>query len=344
VYFTVPNRDVPRGITIDPDKMKERSPYELECEVVQSLAKWKRLMLDRLGCDVGEGIYCDSISIRKGYKGDVTHSIVADQWDFEVRINEEDRTVETLKQYVTKIWKIVTDCEDYILEKYPDILLEGHPTATSRLPKKLTFITSEELHEMFPTLGVHERETAAVKWFGAIFIIGMGWPMADGTPAEEVRSPGYDDWHLNGDIIVEVSIFVKRALICNVLQQKVYVRFSSRYIQTFALLINVPKQHPLTQYRHELMSTGIRVNSESLRAQLAHRGMSEQAELPFMKAVLEDRLPFCFGGGIGISRLLMLLLRTCHIGEVQCGVWHDEHYKQAAAAGIDLIPDRIVDI
>ena len=205
VYFTVPNRDVPRGITIDPDKMKERSPYELECEVVQSLAKWKRLMLDRLGCDVGEGIYCDSISIRKGYKGDVTHSIVADQWDFEVRTNEEDRTAETLKQYVTKVWKIVTDCEDYVLEKYPDILLEGHPTATSRLPKKLMFITSEELHEMFPTLGVHERETAAVKWFGAIFIIGMGWPMADGTPAEEVRSPGYDDWRLNGDIIVEVS-------------------------------------------------------------------------------------------------------------------------------------------
>ena len=104
------------------------------------------------------------------------------------------------------------------------------------------------------------------------------------------------------------------------------------------------QQHPLTEYRHELMSTGIRVNSESLRAQLAHRRMDDQAELPFMKAVLENRLPFCFGGGIGISRLLMLLLRACHIGEVQCGVWHDEHYKQAAAAGIDLIPDRLVDI
>ena len=205
VSFTVPNRDIPRGITIGAEQMKEHSPYELECEVVQSLAKWKRFMLDRLGCKVGQGIYCDSTSIRKGYKGDVSHSASADQWDFEVRINEEDRTVETLKDYVSKIWKIITDCEEYILAKYPDILLEGHPSSTRRLPKKLTFVTSQELHEMFPTLGVHERETAAVKLFGAIFIIGMGWPMADGTPAEEVRSPGYDDWRLNGDIIVEVS-------------------------------------------------------------------------------------------------------------------------------------------
>jgi aspartate--ammonia ligase len=110
VSFTVPNRDIPRGITIGAEQMKERSPYELECEVVQSLAKWKRFMLDRLGCEVGEGIYCDSTSIRKGYKGDVTHSVIADQWDFEVRIHEKDRTMETLKSYVTKIWKIITDC------------------------------------------------------------------------------------------------------------------------------------------------------------------------------------------------------------------------------------------
>lgn len=205
VSFVVPNRAIPRGIKVSPEMMKQKSPYEMECEVVQSLAKWKRVMLDRLDCEVGEGIYCDSTSIRKGYKGDVTHSVIADQWDFEVRINEEDRKVDTLKEYVTKMWKIITDCEDYVLEKYPDIILEGHPTATKRLPKEITFVTSEELHAMFPTLDVHGRETAAVKRFGAIFIIGMGWPMKDGSPAEEVRSPGYDDWHLNGDIIVEVS-------------------------------------------------------------------------------------------------------------------------------------------
>mmetsp|Transcript_8107 Transcript_8107/g.17539 ORF Transcript_8107/g.17539 Transcript_8107/m.17539 type:complete len:413 (-) Transcript_8107:189-1427(-) len=305
VSFIVPNRAIPRGIKVSPEMMKEKSPYELECEVVQSLAKWKRVMLDRLDCQVGEGIYCDSTSIRKGYKGDVTHSVIADQWDFEVRINEEDRTINTLKEYVTKMWKIVTDCEDFILEKYPDIILQDHPTATRRLPKEITFLTSQELHEMFPGLGVHERETAAVKRFGAIFIIGMGWPMKDGSPAEEVRSPGYDDWNLNGDIMTE---------------------------------------HPLTEYRHELMSTGIRVNSESLRAQLEHRDMMDQAELPFMEAVLENKLPFCYGGGLGISRLLMLLLRTGHIGEVQVGIWHDEHYKQAKAAGIDLIPDRVVEM
>lgn len=303
VRFTVPNKDVPRGIKVSDEVMKAKSPYEMECEVVQSLAKWKRVMLDRLDIKVGEGIYCDSTSIRKGYKGDVTHSVIADQWDFEVRINEEDRNVETLKTYVKKIWKIVTDAEDYILEMFPDILLVGHPSSDKMLPKEIKFITSEELHQMFPDLDVHGRESAGVKKFGAMFIIGMGWPMADGSPAEEVRAPGYDDWNLNGDIMT---------------------------------------LHPLTEYRHELMSTGIRVDKDALLAQLEHRGRLHEKDLDFNKALIEGKLPFCFGGGLGISRLLMLLLRTAHIGEVQVGLWHDEHYKQAMAAGIDMIPDRIV--
>eukprot|EP00567_Pseudictyota_dubia_P009354 CAMPEP_0197439804 /NCGR_PEP_ID=MMETSP1175-20131217/6458_1 /TAXON_ID=1003142 /ORGANISM="Triceratium dubium, Strain CCMP147" /LENGTH=393 /DNA_ID=CAMNT_0042969789 /DNA_START=435 /DNA_END=1616 /DNA_ORIENTATION=- len=303
VKFIVPNRNVPRGIKVDEAIMKEKSPYEMNCEVVQSLAKWKRIMLDRLDCQVGEGIYCDSTSIRKGYKGDVTHSAIADQWDFEVRINEEDRTVDTLKAYIQKMWNIITDAEEYILELFPDILLEGHPSSKKRLPKEITFITSEDLHKMFPDLSVHGRETAAVRKFGAIFIIGMGWPMSDGSPPEEVRAPGYDDWNLNGDIMVE---------------------------------------HPLTEYRHELMSTGVRVNKDSLIAQLAHRGLTNEESLDFNKAVIEGKLPFCFGGGLGISRLLMLLLRTGHIGEVQVGLWHDEHFKQAMAAGIDMIPDRLL--
>lgn len=137
-------------------------------------------MLKRLGVEVDEGIYCTSTSIRKGYKGDVTHSVIADQWDYEIRVREEDRTVETLKQYVRIIWKIITDLEDYILAEYPQILLEGHPTASYRLPKEITFITSEELHAKYPDLDVHGRENAAVRQYGAIFIIGMGWPMTDG--------------------------------------------------------------------------------------------------------------------------------------------------------------------
>jgi len=128
--------------------------------------------------------------------------------------------------------------------------------------------------------------------------------MNDGSPPEEVRSPGYDDWNLNGDIIV---------------------------------------RHPLTEYRHELSSMGIRVDKDSLLKQLEHRGvLNKERDLAFQRAVIEDKVPLSYGGGLGISRLCMLLLRTGHIGEVQVGVWHDEHYKQAMDAGIDMIPDRIV--
>jgi len=309
VLFTVPNQDIPRGLcnTTRTDRISSTStsPYEMECEVVQSLAKWKRIMLDRLNCQVNQGIYCDSTSIRKGYKGDVTHSIIADQWDFEVRIHKTQRTITCLKQFVTTLWNIVVDAETYIINKYStQVLLKDHPTSSWRLPKEIKFLTSDELHVMFPNMTVHERETAAVRKFKAIFIIGMGWPLMDGSPAEELRSPGYDDWNLNGDIIV-----------C----------------------------HPITEYRHELSSMGIRVDRESLLKQLEHRKFLEkERHLEYFKAVLEDKLPFSYGGGLGISRLLMLLLRTGHIGEVQVGLWHDAHYKQATEAGIDLIPDRII--
>lgn len=127
--------------------------------------------------------------------------------------------------------------------------------------------------------------------------------MSDGSDPEEVRSPGYDDWNMNGDIIV---------------------------------------RHPLTEYRHELSSMGIRVDKDSLMKQLEHRGMLDQKDLPFHRAVREETVPYSYGGGIGISRLLMLLLRTGHIGEVQVGVWHDAHFEQAAAAGCDIIPDRLI--
>jgi aspartate--ammonia ligase len=305
VRFTVPNQDIPRGIApSDLEQKQQASPYVMDCEIVQSLAKWKRIMLDRLDIPLNEGIYCDSTSIRKGYKGDVTHSVVADQWDYEIRITKEQRTVDTLQNYVRTIYKIITDAQDMILEKYPDIAgPPGHPTTTWRLPNEIHFTTPEELHAEFLGMDVHERENAAVRKYGAIFIMGMGWPLSDESPPEEVRSPGYDDWNLNGDVIV---------------------------------------MHPLTEYRHELSSMGIRVDKDTLLKQLEHRGVSHEAELAYQKAVIEERLPFSYGGGVGISRLLMLLLRTCHIGEVQVGLWHDEHYKQAKDAGIDLIPDRLV--
>ena len=194
---------------------------------------------------------------------------------------------------------------DYILSEYPQILLPGHPTAAFRLPKDITFVTSEELHAKYPTLDVHGREDAAVREYGAIFIVGMGWPMKDGSPPEEVRAPAYDDWTMNGDIIV---------------------------------------MHPLTGYRHELSSQGVRVDKGTIVSQLKHRGMEHQVGWSFNQAVIKEEVPFSYGGGIGISRLLMLLLRTAHIGEVQCGLWHDAHYQQVCGApGVDLIPDRIVE-
>jgi len=130
VAFKVPNLDISLGIKVDETVLPPASPYEGEAEVDQSLAKWKRIILDRLSCQPGEGIYCDSTSIRKGYKGDVTHSVIADQWDFKIRINRQDRTIEQLKTYVRTIYKIITDAQDYILGKYPHILLQGHPTAS----------------------------------------------------------------------------------------------------------------------------------------------------------------------------------------------------------------------
>jgi aspartate--ammonia ligase len=301
VHFEVTNQDVPRGIKVDESKMQD-SPYKMDCEIIQSLAKWKRIILERLGCDVGEGIYCESVSIRKGYKGDVTHSVITDQWDFEIRISRDQRNPEQLKKYVANIWQIITDCEDFILEKYPHILLPGHPTAQWRLPKEIKFLTSQELLDLYPNEDVHGRENAAVAAFGAICILGMGWPLSDNSP-EEVRSPGYDDWMLNCDIMV---------------------------------------RHPLTEYRHEISSMGVRVDGDVLMKQLEHRGMLDQKDLPFYKALRDGKLPLSYGGGLGISRLLMLLLRTGHIGEVQVGLWHDAHYAQAAKAGMDLIPDRIL--
>ena len=145
------------------------------------------------------------LKLQTRFQGDVTHSVIADQWDYEVRIAESDRNLETLKKYVRIIWKIITDAEDHILEKFPQILLEGHPTAEKLLPKELTFITAEELHATYPHFTVYERENAILRKHGAVFIVGMGWPMSDGSVAEEIRAPAYDDWNLNGDIMVLVS-------------------------------------------------------------------------------------------------------------------------------------------
>lgn len=291
VSFHVSNVARDRGVA---STAAEKEEYGLEAEVVQSLANWKRVMLNWYGFEEGRGIFCESTSIRKGYKGDVTHSNVANQWDWELRLSPEQRKVDFLKEIVLKIWKIIKDCERMVEDKF---------NISPSLPDDIHFVTSEELHATWPQASIHQRETNAVEKWGAVFIIGMGWPMSDGTAPEEIRSPSYDDWNLNGDIIVK---------------------------------------HPKTGYRHELSSMGIRVDAESLSKQLDHRDMNHLRDRPYHSAVLNGNLPLSIGGGIGIARLLMLLLQCGHIGEVHVGVWHKDHHDQAKASNISLIPDRLL--
>lgn len=323
VGFHVANLRTHRGVQADTSAMHETHGFD--AEVVESLAKWKRTLLKRYECEVGEGLYCESTSIRKGYFGDCTHSNICDQWDWEIRITREQRTLEHLKAVVRRIYGVLRDVQDAVLAEFPALDAGG---AAERLPEQIHFITAEDLHARYPGQDVHDREDSGVREFGAIFIIGMGWPMSDGTAPEEVRAPDYDDWNLNGDIIV---------------------------------------RHPVTGYRHELSSMGIRVDAASMRKQLEHRcgsslefmcschypppksycfllkrkpsrAMLARCDLPYHKAVLGDELPFCIGGGLGISRLCMLLLRTGHIGEVQAGVWHPQHVQEARQHGMELIP------
>jgi len=217
--------------------------------------------------------------------------------DWEVRLLEEQRTLDTLKQYVSTIYAIIKDAERMIRAEYPVL------AQLDELPDTIHFVTAEELHSTWPDEDVHGRENKAVQQWGAIFIVGMGWPMRDGSAPEEVRAPDYDDWTLNGDIMVRGA---------------------------------------RTGYRHELSSMGVRVNAASLAAQLKARGMEDRTALPYHQGVLRNTLPLCIGGGIGISRLLMHLLGARHIGQVQVGVWADRHHQQCAAAGIALIPDRLM--
>jgi aspartate--ammonia ligase len=222
---------------------------------------------------------------------------VCDQWDWEKVITKEQRNLEFLKDTVRNLWKMITECEASVHAAFP-----GKFDGAKKLPAEITFVTPDEMHERWPGADIHEREDAAVKEWGAIFILGMGWPLKDGSAPEEVRAPDYDDWLMNGDIMV---------------------------------------LHPVTGRRHELSSMGIRVDADALVKQCEHRGRNELLEKPFHKALLNNELPLCIGGGIGISRLVMLVTQSAHIGEVQCGVWHPDHVTQAEEAGCKIIPDHM---
>ena len=260
-----------------------------QAEIVHSLAKWKRQALKQYGFKEGEGLYTDMSAIRRDEITDNIHSIYVDQWDWEKIISKEDRTREKLESIVRSVYKALKVTEDYMAYEYEYI--------GKYLPENITFVTTQELEDMYPDCTPKERENKIAKLHGAVFIEQIGDKMKSGEK-HDGRAPDYDDWKLNGDIIV---------------------------------------YYPVLGSAFEISSMGIRVDEDSLKEQLAKAGCEERAELPFQKAILNKELPYTVGGGIGQSRICMFFLRKAHIGEVQASIWPDGVRTEAEAHNIHLL-------
>ena len=266
-------------------------------EVVHSLAKWKRMKLGTYKIAPGYGLYTDMNAIRADEELDNIHSLYVDQWDWERTMRPEERNLNFLKETVETIYEAMKAVEEEVYELYPHI--------TPILPERITFLQAEELLQEFPALTPKEREQAAARKYGALFLIGIGGELSDGQ-RHDGRAPDYDDWStpteggykgLNGDIIV---------------------------------------WNPVLESAFELSSMGIRVDAEALERQLAICGCPERREMEFHRLLLEGRLPLSIGGGIGQSRLCMFYLRCAHIGEVQVSIWPERMIAECAAHGIHL--------
>lgn len=242
-------------------------------EVVHSLAKWKRYALAKYNFAPGAGIYTDMNAIRRDEECDAIHSLYVDQWDWEKVITAEDRTVDYLKETVRRIYSVIRRVARMTAEKYPAVRMD--------LPEEISFFTTQELEDMYPALDGKQRELEITRKHGAVFLIGIGGRLKSGQK-HDGRAPDYDDWNLNGDILV---------------------------------------YYPLLDIAMELSSMGIRVDRASLLAQLAAENEEARLALPFHKALVEGELPLTIGGGIGQSRLCMLMLEKAHIGEVHSSVW-----------------------
>lgn len=267
-------------------------------EVVHSLAKWKRLTLAEYNIDPGYGIYTDMNAIRADEELDNLHSLYVDQWDWEMVISREERTLDFLKSVVRRIYSAILRTEFLACETYPQL--------KPFLPREIHFIHSEELLKMYPGMTAKEREDAICKKYGAVFIMGIGGKLSDGEK-HDGRAPDYDDWTtpnsdgflgLNGDILI---------------------------------------WYPVLDRSIELSSMGIRVDKEALLRQLALEGQEQRAELFFHKQLLEGKLPLSIGGGIGQSRLCMIMLQKAHIGEIQASIWPDEQRRECKKNGMNLI-------
>ena len=260
-----------------------------DVEIVQSLAKWKRMALAKYGFAQDTGLYTDMNAIRRDEDLDCLHSVYVDQWDWEKIISEKQRTLTYLKKTVKAIYKALKKLAKAVNTKYPSI--------THTIPDEITFISTKELEKEFPNLTRKQRESAAAKKYGAIFLYQIGWNLSDGKP-HDGRAADYDDWKLNGDIIL--------------------------WYDVLDLAI-------------EISSMGIRVDQKSLVKQLKKKGEMEKLSNPYCQDVVNGKLPLTIGGGIGQSRLCMFFLNKAHIGEVQASVWADETIAENAKKGIHLL-------
>ncbi len=261
----------------------------LNAEVVHSLAKWKRLALKRYGFHPGKGLYTDMNAIRRDEEVDNLHSVYVDQWDWEKIITREDRNVDYLKSSVQAIVGAVCEtCE---------ALDVAFPSLHGKLEREVYFLTTQELEDRWPEKTPKEREDAICREHHTVFLMQIGGKLRSGEK-HDGRAPDYDDWALNGDILM---------------------------------------WNPVLEKAFEISSMGIRVDEESLAQQLKLAGCEERAELPFHKMLLNGELPLTMGGGIGQSRLCMLMIGTCHIGEVQASLWDEETLRGCEAAGITLL-------
>ena len=271
---------------------------DAKAEVVHSLAKWKRLSLADLHTEQGHGIYTDMNAIRADEELDNLHSLYVDQWDWEAVISKEQRTIDFLEKTVNRIYAAIIRTEYLACEAYPAL--------KPFLPEKITFVHTEDLLKMYPNNTPKEREDLICKKYGAVFLIGIGGKLANGEK-HDGRAPDYDDWStiaengkagLNGDILI---------------------------------------WYPILNRSFELSSMGIRVDRDALLRQLAIEGKEERKELYFHKKLLNNELPLSIGGGIGQSRLCMVLLHKAHIGEIQASIWPEEMRAECAKLGMPLI-------
>ena len=260
-------------------------------QIIQSLAKWKRIALKRYGFQQGTGLYTDMNAIRRDEETDNIHSIYVDQWDWEKIIKKEERTTEYLQKTVQDIFEVFKLTEEVLINAYPEKKLKR------TLPDKISFITSQELENLYPEKRPKEREHLIAKEKGAVFISQIGKKLKSGN-THDGRSPDYDDWELNGDIILWYE----------------------------PLNISL-----------ELSSMGIRVDKNSLEKQLKEADAEDRKELLFHKMLLNDELPLTIGGGLGQSRICMYFMKTAHIGEVQSSIWPEEMVREFKRKGIEFL-------